>query len=169
MNRRQLLKIGAGLVITAAAVPLLSRVATAARNKTGNHAGEMEKVVMSEQAWREKLTAEQFDVLRNEGTERPFSSVLNDEKREGTFHCVGCDQAVFSSNMKFDSGTGWPSFFDSIEGAFETKTDFKLIYPRTEYHCARCGGHHGHIFKDGPEPTGKRWCNNGVALKFIPA
>jgi len=169
MNRRQLLKIGAGLVITVAAVPLLSRVATAERSKTGNHADEMEKVVMSEQAWREKLSAEQFDVLRREGTERPFSSELNDEKRDGTFHCAGCDQAVFTSGMKFDSGTGWPSFFDSIEGAFETKTDFKLIYPRTEYHCARCGGHHGHIFKDGPEPTGKRWCNNGVALKFIPA
>jgi len=169
MNRRQLLKIGAGLIVAVAAVPLLSRVATAARSNAGNHVGEMEKVVMSEQAWRDKLTAEQFDVLRKEGTERPFSSELNDEKRDGTFHCVGCDQPVFSSNMKFDSGTGWPSFFDSIEGAFETKMDFKLIYPRTEYHCARCGGHHGHIFKDGPEPTGKRWCNNGVALKFIPA
>jgi len=167
MNRRQLLKIGAGVLFTAASIPLVVRIAIADRGKKDSE--QMERVVMSEQEWREKLTAEQFDVLRREGTERPFSSELNDEKRDGTFHCAGCDQPVFTSGMKFDSGTGWPSFFDSIDEAFETKTDFKLIYPRTEYHCARCGGHHGHIFKDGPEPTGKRWCNNGVALKFVPA
>ncbi len=167
MNRRQLLKIGAGMLLTAATIPLMARIAMADRNKRDS--SQMERVVMSEQEWQEKLTAEQFDVLRKEGTERPFSSELNDEKRAGTFHCAGCDQAVFTSSMKFDSGTGWPSFFDSIDGAFETKIDFKLIYPRTEYHCARCGGHHGHIFKDGPQPSGKRWCNNGVALKFVPA
>ncbi len=167
MNRRQFLKIGAGIVLTAATIPLITRIAMADRNK--RESNQMKNVVMSEQEWQEKLTTEQFDVLRKEGTERPFSSELNDEKRDGIFHCAGCDQAVFASSMKFDSGTGWPSFFDSIDGAFETKIDFKLIYPRTEYHCARCGGHHGHIFNDGPEPSGKRWCNNGVALTFVPA
>ncbi len=116
--------------------------------------------------WRKVLTPEQFYILREAGTESPFSSALNDEKRDGTFHCAGCDQALFTTPMKFDSGTGWPSFFEAIDGAFETKIDFKLIYPRTEYHCARCGGHHGHIFKDGPAPTGERWCNNGDALIF---
>jgi peptide-methionine (R)-S-oxide reductase len=120
-------------------------------------------------AWRERLAEElAFDVLRREATERPFSSELNNEKREGVFLCAGCDLPVYTSAMKFDSGTGWPSFFTTIPGAFETKRDFKLILPRTEYHCARCGGHHGHVFKDGPPPTGQRWCNNGVALRFLP-
>ncbi len=169
MNRRQLLKIGVGLLFTTATMSLASRIATAGQEGMSNQTRKMEKLVMSDDEWREKLTPEQFYILREEGTERPFSSALNDEKRDGTYHCAACEQALFLSNMKFDSGTGWPSFFESIDGAFETKTDFKLIYPRKEYHCSRCGGHHGHIFKDGPPPTGKRWCNNGVALKFIPA
>lgn len=120
-------------------------------------------------AWRERLgDSLAFDVLRREGTERPFSSPLNDEKRDGVFLCAGCDLPLFTSAMKFDSGTGWPSFFTSIPGAFETRRDFRLILPRTEYHCTRCGGHHGHVFNDGPPPTGERWCNNGVALRFLP-
>ncbi|MGD2140952.1 MAG: peptide-methionine (R)-S-oxide reductase MsrB [Burkholderiales bacterium] len=122
----------------------------------------------SEQEWRETLTPEQYRVLRKEGTERSFTSPLNDEHRKGTFVCAGCGQPLFTSDMKFESGTGWPSFYTCIDGAFETKRDRKLFMERTEYHCARCGGHHGHVFEDGPEPTGLRYCNNGVALRFIP-
>ena len=118
--------------------------------------------------WRERLTTEQYTVLREEGTERPFSSPLNDEKRAGTYACAACGQKLFTSDMKFDSGTGWPSFHSTLDNAFETKRDFKLVLPRTEYHCANCGGHHGHVFQDGPQPSGLRYCNNGVALKFVP-
>lgn len=128
-----------------------------------------EKLSLSKDEWRSRLEQPlAFDVLRRESTERPFTSPLNDEKRDGVFLCAGCELPVFTSAMKFDSGTGWPSFFTSIPGALETKRDFKLILPRTEYHCARCGGHHGHVFQDGPKPTGERWCNNGVALSFLP-
>jgi peptide-methionine (R)-S-oxide reductase len=127
-----------------------------------------DKVVRSEAEWRELLNDEQFNVLRKEGTERPWTSPLNDEKRPGTYVCAGCEQPLFAADAKFDSGTGWPSFFDALDGAIETKRDFKLILPRTEYHCSRCGGHQGHVFKDGPPPTGLRYCNNGVALKFVP-
>ena len=130
---------------------------------------EIEKLELSDQEWRERLTPEQYHVLRKEGTERPFTSPLNKEYGEGTYVCAGCELPLFSSETKFDSGTGWPSFWAPIEGSTGTKTDFKLILPRTEYHCIRCEGHQGHVFDDGPEPTGQRWCNNGVALKFIPA
>jgi peptide-methionine (R)-S-oxide reductase len=130
---------------------------------------KIEKVVKTDEEWKKVLTPEQFYVLRKEGTERPFTSPLNNEKRKGTFQCAGCDLPLFDSKTKFDSGTGWPSFYQAIEGRVETSVDHKLIYPRTEYHCARCGGHHGHVFDDGPKPTGLRYCNNGVALKFIPA
>ena len=131
-------------------------------------AATMEKLIMSNDEWKKKLTPAQYNVLREEGTERLFSSPLNDEKRAGVFACVACDLELFTHAQKFNSGTGWPSFFDHLPGSLETKTDYKLIVPRTEYHCARCGGHHGHVFNDGPKPTGLRYCNNGVALKFIP-
>ena len=127
----------------------------------------IEKLELSDLEWQARLSDEEYYILRKEGTERPGTSILNDEKRKGTYHCVGCEQPLFSSDMKFDSGTGWPSFFDYLANALEFKTDFKLVIPRKEYHCSRCGGHHGHVFKDGPQPTGLRYCNNGIALKFI--
>ena len=136
--------------------------------ESANVALTTEPLKRSEAEWKQVLTPEQFDVLRREGTERSFTSPLNDEKRPGVFVCAGCSLPLFTSAMKFDSGTGWPSFFTTIPEAFVTKRDFKLIWPRTEYHCVRCGGHHGHVFDDGPPPTGQRWCNNGVALQFIP-
>ena len=122
---------------------------------------------LSESDWKARLTDMEFRVLRKEGTERPFSSPLNDNKASGTYACAGCGLPLFTSDQKFDSGTGWPSFFDVIEGNIGTKVDRKLFVARTEYHCARCGGHQGHVFNDGPRPTGLRYCNNGIALDFI--
>jgi peptide-methionine (R)-S-oxide reductase len=122
---------------------------------------------LSDAEWRQRLNPQQYAVLRQEGTERPGTSPLNHEKRKGRYLCAGCDLPLFESQHKFDSGTGWPSFHTPIPGALGTKTDFKLLLPRTEYHCARCEGHQGHVFDDGPPPTGKRYCNNGVALKFV--
>jgi len=119
--------------------------------------------------WKKVLSGGQYDVLFNEATEQAGSSPLDSEKRAGTFVCAACYLPLFESNAKFDSGTGWPSFYQPIAGHVETKRDFKLIWPRTEYHCARCGGHQGHIFDDGPKPTGKRFCNNGIALRFVQA
>ncbi len=127
-----------------------------------------EKIVKTDAEWQQALSDAAYRVLRHEGTERAFTSALNDEKRKGTFVCAGCGQALFTSDMKFDSGTGWPSFSTTLPGVFETSRDFRLVWPRTEYHCARCGGHHGHVFDDGPAPSGKRFCNNGVALRFVP-
>jgi peptide-methionine (R)-S-oxide reductase len=127
-----------------------------------------EPLKLADAEWRKKLAPQAYSVLRKADTERAGSSPLNNEKREGVFACAGCDLPLFTSAMKYDSGTGWPSYFTTIPAVFETRTDYDLGYPRTEYHCKRCGGHHGHIFEDGPEPTGLRYCNNGVALRFVP-
>jgi peptide-methionine (R)-S-oxide reductase len=160
MNRREILLSGAA-VLAAVAVPALLRASKAA--------AETFEVAHSEDEWRRLLTPAQFQVLRKHGTERPFTSPLNDEHRAGAFHCAACDLPLYRSETKFDSGTGWPSFYAPIEGAVRTSNDYSLILPRTEVHCRRCGGHLGHVFDDGPPPTGKRYCMNGVALKFTPA
>ena len=128
----------------------------------------MIKLKMKNKDWDADLTPEQNYILKQEGTEPPGSSPLNNEKREGSYHCAGCDIKLFDSDMKFDSGTGWPSFYKSLPNVFETKTDNHIGYERTEYHCKNCKGHHGHLFDDGPKPTGKRYCNNGTCLVFKP-
>lgn len=127
-----------------------------------------DKVVRSDAEWRRLLTPEQYQVLRRHGTERAGSSPLNKEHRAGTYRCAGCGQPLFSSDTKFDSGTSWPSFWAPIEGAIETSTDRSFLMVRTEVHCRRCGGHLGHVFDDGPAPTGQRYCMNGAALRFEP-
>lgn len=126
-------------------------------------------LMKSKSEWKAVLPAESYGVLFEEKTERPFSSPLNAEKRPGTFVCAACFQPLFDSAHKYDSGTGWPSFWDALPGSVGTKTDHLLVLPRTEYHCARCGGHQGHVFDDGPRPTGLRYCNNGLALRFVPS
>jgi peptide-methionine (R)-S-oxide reductase len=129
---------------------------------------KIERLEKTKAEWRKLLAPEVYAVLFEERTERAFSSPLDKEKRRGTFVCAACQLPLFSSAAKFDSGTGWPSFYEPIAGRVATKRDYWLIVPRTEYHCARCGGHHGHVFNDGPRPTGQRWCNNGLALQFVP-
>ena len=129
----------------------------------------LEQFDLADSDWKQRLTESQYYILRDEGTEPAGSSPLNDEHREGEYQCAGCELPLFTSAMKYESGTGWPSFFTHIDNHLETKRDFKLIWPRLEYHCARCGGHQGHVFNDGPKPTGQRWCNNGLALVFVPS
>jgi len=132
-------------------------------------ADSTEPLQTSEAEWKKMLPPDRYAVLREEDTENPGSSPLNHEKRPGVYVCAGCSLPLFTSQMKYDSGTGWPSFFTHIPDHLATKRDWRLLLPRTEYHCARCGGHQGHVFDDGPPPTGQRWCNNGLALRFIPA
>lgn len=161
MNRRRFIVLTACLSLVPVAV-----IRTHARE--AKIVNDTQRLLLGDQEWKQRLTSEQYHILRQEGTERPWTSPLLKEKRPGTYVCVACDHPLFDAVTKYDSGTGWPSFYDTLEGAFETETDYKLIWPRTEYHCARCGGHHGHVFKDGPEPTGLRYCNNGLALEFVP-
>ena len=126
------------------------------------------EVEKTDDEWRAQLSPEQYKILREHGTERAFTSLLNDEKRKGTFACAGCDSPLFASKTKYDSGTGWPSFYDHLPDAIGTSVDRSFFMTRTEVHCRRCGGHLGHVFRDGPQPTGLRYCINGVALKFVP-
>ena len=156
MDRRQAL-IALSSLLGAATLPAL-----------GNEPARVTPLVKSKSEWKTLLPPEPYAVLFEERTERPFSSQLNKEKHNGTFVCAACFLPLFDSAHKYDSGTGWPSFWDVLPGAVGTKTDFKIVLPRTEYHCARCSGHQGHVFKDGPQPTGLRYCNNGLALLFVP-
>ncbi|WP_136069248.1 peptide-methionine (R)-S-oxide reductase MsrB [Modicisalibacter radicis] len=164
MHRRHFL----GLLGAGGLAGLLPGWALARPQLDLERAATIEPLEVSEAQWRERLSDAQFEILREAGTEPAGSSPLNAEKRPGVYRCAGCDLALFDSETKFESGTGWPSFYDHIEGHLLTERDFVLLIPRTEYHCARCGGHQGHVFEDGPEPTGLRWCNNGLALRFEP-
>ena len=159
-SRRALLgTVGFGVVATVATLwPGGEDSATAARYP----------VTLTPAQWKNKLTPQQYAILREASTERPFTSPLNKEHRAGLFACAGCDQKLFSSKTKYDSGTGWPSFWQPLPRAIGTSTDSLLGYSRTEVHCARCGGHLGHVFDDGPKPTGLRYCMNGAAMKFLP-
>jgi len=163
LTRRHFGSISLGAIATAAAAGTVGLIGPAPR---AAHAFAVNK---SNAEWKKILTPAQYRVLREEGTERAYSSPLDSEKRAGTFHCAGCQQALFSSKTKYDSGTGWPSFYKPLPGAVGTKPDPGLFGTRTEVHCSNCGGHLGHVFNDGPAPTGKRYCMNGVAMTFKPA
>jgi peptide-methionine (R)-S-oxide reductase len=166
MNRREFLQ---GAI--PAAIALLVLPAAAKMEKAGSTAATTEESITPlekpRSEWRKILEPARYAVLFEESTEPPFSSPLYEEKRVGTYLCAACRLPLFRSKTKFDSGTGWPSFYAPIPGHMGIKRDFRLILPRTEYHCIRCGGHQGHVFKDGPPPTGQRWCNNGLALAFV--
>ena len=174
MDRETGMRTRRGVLLGGGAVAALAAVAGGSIWRAGpGGAAEAEAgpfaVGLTEAEWRERLSPQAYAVLREEATAPPFSSPLDQLKEAGVFHCAGCDQPLYASDAKYDSGTGWPSFWDSLPGAVGTRVDYKLIYPRTEVHCARCGGHLGHIFEDGPAPTGLRHCLNGVALAFQPA
>ncbi|MBO6635594.1 peptide-methionine (R)-S-oxide reductase MsrB [Parvibaculum sp.] len=160
MMSRRLFLSGTAIASALAATGLLSRI-----GKADAADGQFE-IVKSEAEWKKLLTPEQYYVLREEGTERAGTSPLNKEKREGTYHCAGCNLALFSSETKYESGTGWPSFYAPLDNAVGTSEDRSFFMTRTEVHCRRCGGHLGHVFDDGPPPTGKRYCMNGVAMTF---
>ena len=164
LSRRALLHAGLR-VLPAGVCGALSLLAWPRRVEAASKAMDP-RWALSEAEWKRRLSPEAYRVLRQEGTEPPFSSPLNKEKRPGTYRCAGCRLSLFKGEAKYESGTGWPSFWQPLPGALGTKVDFKLLVPRTEYHCRRCGGHQGHVFKDGPRPTGLRYCNNGVALVF---
>jgi len=164
MKRRALLKVGTALMGTTGFLSLLPKWLSGKAV-----AAEVFEVTKTEEEWRQTLTPQEFHVLREKGTERPRSSPLDHEYGKGLYNCAACDLPLFTSEAKFDSGTGWPSFYAPIEDAVDTSTDFALVLPRTEVHCHRCGGHLGHVFNDGPKPTGKRYCMNGVSLNFMPS
>jgi peptide-methionine (R)-S-oxide reductase len=164
-DRRQFLTIAGVALGLVPVIAWLGRSGTVETTEGPVHRFPLEK---PDAQWRAELTAEQYRVLRGHATERPFSSSLNDEKRAGTFVCAGCGQPLFSSTTKYDSGTGWPSFWEPLPGAVGTSVDRSLFMVRTEVHCSRCGGHLGHVFPDGPRPTGQRYCMNGVAMRFTP-
>jgi len=163
MRRREGLALLCGLFAAASLAPALH-----ARSTTTAASATPARLQKSKAEWKSLLPADSYRVLFEEATERAGSSPLDRETRAGTFVCAACFQPIFDSATKFDSGTGWPSFYDHLPAAIGTRRDFKLVLPRTEYHCSRCGGHHGHVFTDGPKPTGLRYCNNGVALRFVP-
>ena len=163
-TRRDMLRTTSAVALTAAAYALHSPFGTRAARAAGAF-----EITKSEDDWKKLLTPAQFAVLRKHGTERPFSSPLEGEHRKGTFACAACDLALYDAATKFESGTGWPSFSDHLANSVVTDTDYSLVWPRTEVSCRRCGGHLGHVFKDGPPPTGLRYCMNGVAMTFHPA